>query len=213
DFHPYLSDADLVTFALMQAILGHTHETRWLRYVRTHLTECFSYLPQQSGYNKRLREAAGLIRTLIRYLVTDTSVWTDNTWVIDSTPVECACSRETVKRSDLAGWSQYGYCAFHSRFFWGLRPHLVCTLSGLSVAFALTGAKADERTTLTGMFENDPGLLAQHPGQVLIADKNYYGRGFEQSPVQAGLCLLRPARKGESSRARANLGRRKRRVR
>ncbi|MES0838293.1 transposase, partial [Nocardiopsis tropica] len=124
--------------------------------------------------------------TLIRYLATDTSVWTDNTWVIDSTPVECARSRETVKRSDLAGWAQYGYCASHSRFFWGLRLHLVCTLSGLPVAFALTGAKADERTTLTGMFEDDPGLLAQRPGQILIADKNYYGRDFERSLDQAG---------------------------
>ena len=202
-FQPRLSDADLVTLALTQAMLGHTNETRWLRYARTHLTERFPYLPQQSGYNKHLRKAAGLIRPLIRYLATDTSVWTDNAWVIDSTPVECARSRETVKRSDLAGWTQYGYCASHSRFFWGLRLHLVCTLSGLPVAFALTGAKTDERTTLIGMFENDPGLLAQRPGQVLIADKNYYGRDFEQSLAQAGLCFLRPARKGESSRAGA----------
>ncbi|MGW8526360.1 IS982 family transposase [Nocardiopsis sp. NPDC055824] len=202
-FRPRLSDADLVTLALMQAMPGHTDETRWLRYARTHLSERFPYLPQQSGYNKRLRKAAPLIRTLIRYLATDTSVWTDNTWVIDSTPVECARSRETVKRSDLAGWAQYGYCASHSRFFWGLRLHLVCTLSGLPVAFALTGAKADERTTLTGMFEDDPGLLAQRPGQILIADKNYYGRDFERSLDQAGVSLLRPARKGEPPRAGA----------
>jgi hypothetical protein len=48
-------------------------------------------------------------------------VWTDDVWVVDSTPVECARSRETVKRSDLAGWAEYGYCASHSRYFWGLR--------------------------------------------------------------------------------------------
>ena len=71
------------------------------------------------------------------------------------------------------------------------------------MAFALTGAKADERTTLIAMFENDPGLLAQRPGQVLIADKNYYGRDFERTLAQANLCLLRPARKGEPSRAGA----------
>ncbi len=40
------------------------------------------------------------------------------TCAVDSTPVECARSRETVKRSDLAGWAEYGYCASHSRFFW-----------------------------------------------------------------------------------------------
>jgi hypothetical protein len=118
-FQPRLSDADLITLALMQAMLGYTSEARWLRYARTHLGQEFPYLPQQSGYNKRLRKATGLIRHLIRHLATRTSVWTDDVWVADSTPVECACSRETVKRSDLAGWAQYGYCASHSRFSFG----------------------------------------------------------------------------------------------
>ncbi|GAB3727021.1 hypothetical protein GCM10027590_32920 [Nocardiopsis nanhaiensis] len=146
-----------------------------------------------------------MIRTLIRSLATDTSVWSDDVWVVDSTVVECARSRETVKRSDLAGWAQYGYCASHFRFFWGLPLHLVCTLSGLPIAFALTGAKADERTTLMGMFEDDADLVAPRPGQVLIADKNYYGRDFERFLAQAGLNLLCPARKGEPSRAGAAL--------
>lgn len=30
--------------------------------------------------------------------------------------------------------------ASHSRFFWGLRLHLVCTVHGLPVGWALTGA-------------------------------------------------------------------------
>ena len=38
-------------------------------------------------------------------------------------------------------WPEYGYCASHSRYFWGLRLLLVCTLGGLPVLFALTGAK------------------------------------------------------------------------
>ncbi|MFG2776093.1 transposase [Streptomyces sp. NPDC048350] len=75
---------------------------------------------------------------------------------MDSTPVECGRSRETVKRSDLAGWAQYGYCASRLRFFWGLRLHLVCTLRGLPVTFALTGAKADERETLLDLLAVEP---------------------------------------------------------
>jgi hypothetical protein len=120
---------------------------------------------------------------------------------VDSTPVECARSREAVARSDLAGWAEYGYCASHSRFFWGLRLHLLCTLHGLPVGFALTGAKADERQTLIGIFEADPALTAPtRAGQIVIGDKNYYGRGFEATPAGAGLDLLRPARKGEPPR-------------
>nr|WP_235735663.1 hypothetical protein [Nocardioides alcanivorans] len=62
-----------------------------------------------------------------------TSIAEDDVWVVDSTPVECARSRETVKHSDLARWAEYGYCASRSRFFWGLRLHLICTLHGLPV--------------------------------------------------------------------------------
>ena len=202
---PSLTDAELVTLAVMQALLGHTSEARWLRYAHAHLGHLFRYLPQQSGYNKRLRHAAGLIKNVIRTLATDTTLWTDDVWVADSTPVECGRSRETTKRSDLAGWAQYGYCASHSRYFWGLRLHLVCTLGGLPVAFALTGAKADERQTLLGIFEADPALVRDRPGQTLIADKNYYGKAFERDLAEAGIELLRPARKGEPERPGARL--------
>jgi hypothetical protein len=108
---PKPSDAELVTLAFMQALLGLASEARWLRHARAHLRHLFPYLPQQPGYNKRLRAAASLIRHCIRVLAADTTVWADDVWVVDSTPVECGRSRETAKRSDLAGWAEYGYCA------------------------------------------------------------------------------------------------------
>ena len=202
---PRLSDAELVTLATMQAILGYTSEAKWLRHARAHLRHLFPYLPQQPGYNKRLRKAAGLMRSVTRILATTTSVWSDDVWVVDSTPVECGRSRETVKRSDLAGWAEYGYCASHSRFFWGLRLHLVCTLQGLPIAFALTGAKADERETLLDLLAAECELLRERPRQTLIGDKNYFGRGFECELSEHGVQLLRPARKGEQERPGAAL--------
>jgi hypothetical protein len=197
---PQLSDAELVTLAVMQALLGFTSEARWVRHARSHLGHLFTYLPRQPGYNKRLRAAAGLVTAVIRALAADTSLWTDDVWVVDSTPVECGRSRETARRSDLAGWAQYGYCASHSRYFWGLRLHLVATLGGLPIGFALTGAKADERQTLLGILAADPALAAGRPGQILIGDRNYYGAAFETDLATAGLTLLRPARKGEPER-------------
>ena len=197
---PQLSDAELITLAVMQALLGFTSEARWVRYAHAHLRHLFPYLPQQPGYNKRLRAAAALIRHCIRVLAASTTLWTDDVWVVDSTPVECGRSRDTTRRSDLAGWAEYGYCASHSRWFWGLRLHLVCTLHGLPVAFALTGAKADEREVLLAMFTAEPGLITSRPGQILIGDKNYYGAAFQAALAAAGIRLLRPARKGEPNR-------------
>ncbi|MER7503419.1 IS982 family transposase, partial [Nonomuraea pusilla] len=65
---PRLSDAELVTLAVLSALLGFTSERRWLRYARAHLTGLFPYLPGQSGYNKRLRAATTLVLHLIRIL-------------------------------------------------------------------------------------------------------------------------------------------------
>ncbi|MET9658436.1 IS982 family transposase [Streptomyces sp. NPDC006510] len=201
---PRLTDAELVTLAMMQAMPGFTTEARWLRYARSHLRHLFPYLPKQPGYNKRLRKAAELLRRVTRLLATETTVWSDDVWIVDSTPVEYGRSRETAKRSDLAGWAEYGYCASHSRFFWGLRLHLVCTLQGLPITFALTGAKADEREILLALLAVEPTLLAGRPGQTLTGDKNYFGRDFEHQLAEQDIRLLRP-RKGEPERPGAPL--------
>jgi hypothetical protein len=200
-----LSDAELLTMAVMSALLGFTSERRWLRYAGKELAGMFPRTIGQSGWNKRVRKAFFLFIRVIRMLAMDTSLWSDDVWVVDSTPVQCGCSRETVRRSDAAGWAEYGYCASHSRYFWGLRLHLVCTLTGLPVMFALAGAKADERETLLGMLGAARDVAAAHPGQVIIGDKNYFGRAFEAELAERELTLLRPVRKGEAGRAGQNL--------
>jgi hypothetical protein len=197
---PLISDAELVALSVMQALLGFVSETRWLRFASSHLRHLFPYLPGQSGYNKRLRKLAPTMGWLIGALGRETTCWSDDVWVVDSTPVECARSRETVRRSELAGFAEYGYCASHTRYFWGLRLHLVCTLAGLPVGFALTGAKADERHVLLDMLAGDLALLARRRGQTVIGDKNYYGARFEAALADAGVRLLRPPRKGEPDR-------------
>ena len=197
---PKLTDAELVTLVVLQALLGFCSEARWLRYAHAHLGQLFPYLPQQPGYNKRLRAAANLLRRVIVVLASDTTFWTDDVWVADSTPVECGRSKETVKRSALAGWAAYGYCASHSRYFWGLRLHLVCTLHGLPVAFALANPKTDEREVLVELLDVEPGLVAERPGLVILADKGYRDAQTEAILAAQGVRVLRPAYKGEAPR-------------
>ena len=197
---PKLSDAELVTLAVVQALLGFGSETRFLRFAKTHLRSLFPYVPNQSGYNKRLRAAAGQLQAFIRILARSTSLWSDDTWLVDSTPVECGRSRETVKRSELSGFCGYGYCASHSRYFWGLRLHLVTTVAGLPVTFALASPKTDEREVLRDLFEVEPDLLAGRPGQVILADKGYRSEELERFLAEHDVTLVRPARTDEQPR-------------
>ena len=195
---PRLSDAELLTLAVLQALLGYTSEARFIRYAETHLTGLFPYLPKRPGYNKRLRAATTMMRHVTAALARRCASFHDDVWLVDSTPVECGRSRETAKRSDLVGWATYGYSASHSRWFWGLRLHIIATPTGLPIAFALTSAKHDERDAAADMISIDPAL--HRPGQTLIADKGYRSQAFEQRLNDAGITLIRPSMKGEKPR-------------
>ena len=192
---PRISDAEVVTLAVMQALLGYTSEARWLRFAGDQLRHLFPFLPQQPGYNKRLRKLAGTMNWLIALLARDASMWTDDVWVVDSTPVECARSRDAVRRSDLAGWAEYGYCASHSRYFWGLRLHLLATLQGLPVGFALTGAKADERQVLLDILHGDPAPTEARAGQTASGTRTTSAPSSRPpSPAPVSPCYARPAK-------------------
>ncbi|GAA4465574.1 hypothetical protein GCM10023170_075120 [Phytohabitans houttuyneae] len=43
-------DAELITVAMLQVLLSHHHETRWLRRARKDNPHLFPYLPEQPGY-------------------------------------------------------------------------------------------------------------------------------------------------------------------
>jgi hypothetical protein len=136
---------------------------------------------------------------VIRVLAADTDLWTDPVWLVDSTPVECARSRPTAQRSNLAGHAGYGYCASHSRWFWGFRLYLICTPEGMPIIWGLASPKIGEREVVAALLAHDHDLV--RAGQVLLADKNFVGRQFEaRMQEQFGVHLIRPDRRDEPTR-------------
>jgi hypothetical protein len=198
---PALSHSELICLAVMQSMLGYHNESRWLRHVKKNLSHLFPFVPLQPGYNKRLRAALPQIKRIIRTLARDTDFWNDTVWIADSTPVPCGMSRPTALRSEAAGWAGYGYCASHSRYFWGLRLYLVCAPSGMPVLWALANPKIGEREVLAAMLEADAALIAARKGLLLITDKGFASKDFEASLAADGITLLRPSRKKEVLRA------------
>src|SRR5665647_1302749 len=120
-----VTDAEIVTLCVAQAIMGIPSDRRFLATARRQLCHLFPELPRQAGYFKRRRRLADAIEWLMAHFAAQSPGASDTLLLIDSTPVECARSRETVKRSALAEVADYGYCASHSRWFWGMRLHLL----------------------------------------------------------------------------------------
>ena len=145
-----LSDAELLTMAVMSALLGFTSERRWLRYADKELAGMFPRTIGQSGWNKRVRKAFFLFIRVIRMLAMDTSLWSDDVWVVDSTPVQCGCSRRRSSAATRRGWAEYGLSRQSLPVLLGFAaaPGSARLTGFRRVMFALAGAKADERETL-----------------------------------------------------------------
>jgi len=110
------------------------------------------YAPERTAFQKRRLRLSGVIESLIREFAQHSPGFYDDLLLVDSTPVEGARSRETVKRGGhssltdaIANAADYGYCASHSRWFWGFRLHTLFALDGTPRALALTSPKIDER--------------------------------------------------------------------
>jgi hypothetical protein len=197
---PALTDSELICLAVAQVLLGFHRERRWVRHVRAdaELLGMFPDMLTQSGYHRRLKSAEPLLRKAILFLATCCPLWFDDLWITDATPLPCGMSRETVKRSDLAGHAGYGYCASHSRYYWGLKLYLVCTGDGMPVMWCLANPKIGDREVLAALLQRDHPLI--RGGQILLADKGFAGRDFDEFTTSLGLRLRRPDRKDEICR-------------
>jgi Transposase DDE domain len=202
---PRISDAEIVCLAVAQIFLDCPKERRFLRLANKRLGHLFPYIPGQSGYNKRVRALAPQICRLITMLARSSPSFCDRLRLLDSTPVPCAQSRETVKRSDLAGHGSYGYCASHSRYFWGFRLYLVCSPDGMPHGFCLAAANEPEREVAAALLDRMRPSGSLHGDEIIIGDKGFAGAEFEQTVSELATQLLRPDRRREQPR-HGNLG-------
>jgi hypothetical protein len=191
-----VTDAEVVTLCVAQAIMGIPSDRRFLRVAGKHLRHLFPQIPGQAGYFKRRRRLTDTLEWLMQVFASQSPGFYDDLLLVDSTPVECARSRETVKRSQLADAADYGYCASHSRFFWGFRMHAIFAPDGTPRAVTVASPKRDERDVALELLAR-----TRREGPVtLIGDKGYAGRAFAQAISDMGATILRPVRKNESGR-------------
>jgi Transposase DDE domain len=200
-----ICDAEVITLCIAQAMLGVPSDERFLMLARWRLGHLFPHLPERSAFHKRRLRLSGTIEMLIAEFARHSPGFCDDVVLVDSTPVECARSRETVKRGGtssladaLANAADYGYCASHSRHFWGFRLHALFALDGTPRALALTSPKIDEKQVCLQMVarcERQPGQML-----ILVGDKNFRGKDFEAELATLDATIQRPRRKDERGR-------------
>ncbi len=194
-----LTDAEVVTLCVAQAIMGVPSDHRFARIAHKQLRHLFPRLTRRSGFYKRRERLSDTIEALILEFARMSPGHEDEVLLVDSTPIECCRSRETVKRGGqhslpdaLSDAADYGYCASHSRFFYGFRLHGLFAPDGTPRALSLTTPKADERHIALEMLAR-----CGRGGETLIGDKGYTSRAFEDALTDLDAQILRPRRKDE----------------
>jgi len=188
-----VTDAEVVTLCVAQSIMGLCSDERFVDTARSRLAHLFPRLPGRSGYHKRRQRLADTIETLIDQFAADSPGYHDDLVLVDSTPVECAKSVETTRRSQLADAADYGWCASHSRYFWGFRLHGLFGLDGTPRALTLASPKTPEREIclqLLARVHRDGPLT-------VVGDKGYAGLEFERQAASLDALIARPARRDE----------------
>jgi hypothetical protein len=191
-----VTDAEVVALCVAQSIMGIPSDRRFLAVASKYLSHLFPRIPGQAGYFKRRRRLADTLEWLMEVFASQSPGFYDDMLLVDSTPVECARSRETVKRSALADAADYGWCASHSRYFWGFRLHAIFAPDGTPRALALTSPKRDEREVALKLLER----CRRRGGETVIGDKGYAGKEFAIRVNELDATIIRPSRKDEPGR-------------
>ena len=188
-----ITDAEVITLCVAQAVMGIASDRQFLRAARRQLGGLFPVLPTQDAFWKRRARLAEQIERLMACFSRDCPGYWDSIALLDSTPVECGRSVDTARRSQLAVACAHHYSRSHSRWFWGMRLHLLGAPDGTIRAAILASADHKERDVAKRLF-----AIGLRGDETIIADKGYAGAEFAaHAAAQHDATVLRPARKTE----------------
>jgi hypothetical protein len=191
---PLVSDGELVALAVAQAAIGISSDRQFLGLIDRVLPGWFPHLPDQSQYNRRLRGLVELISVVQQQLARLVDV--GGVRLADGSQLAVANYPGCQQRSHFAGFARYGYARSQHRFIWGVRLVLLTDERGTPLGYTIVPANEHENEPLAD-------LLTGTPAEVVIADKGFWGRGYQARLAADGVSLLTP----NKVRTAANLGR------
>jgi hypothetical protein len=188
-----ISDAEVITLCVAQPLLGISSDRQFLRAARRQLSGLFPVLPTQDAFWKRRVRLSDQIERVMAAFARDCPGYWDQICLLDSTPVECGRSVETSRRSDLGPACAHHLSRSHSRWFWGMRLHLLGAPDGTIRSVILASADQKERDVARRLF-----AIGLRGGETIVCDKGYAGKDFAAHAAEVyGAAVLRPARSTE----------------
>jgi Transposase DDE domain len=192
-----VADAELVALAVAQAAIGISSDRQFLGLVGRMLPGWFPHLPDQSQYNRRLRQLVGVLSIVQQRL----ACWLDcgGARLCDGTLIGVANYPGCQQRSEFAGFARFGFAKSQHRFVYGVRLVLLTDQRGLPLGYTVVPANEKE-------YEPLADLLTGTPAELVLGDKGFWGRSYAERLAADGTTLRTP----DKTRTTANSGRERR---
>ena len=186
------TDAEILTTALVSALVFKGNQSMSLSYMRSH--NMIPLLPAKSGFTKRLHSLCDLLYALfqqIGYLLKQLNV--THHYILDSFPL-AVCQNIRIPHCKLLKGETYrGFCASKQQYFYGVKVQVITTEAGLPVeAIFVPGAEHDAEAIAQLLWDFDAG-------DQIYEDSAYTSYLFEDMAKEAGIAVL-TARKSNSKR-------------
>ena len=189
-----VADAELVALAVAQAAIGISSDRQFLGLIGRLLPGWFPHLPDQSQYNRRLRQLVGLLSVVQQQLARLLDC--GGARLCDGTLIGVANYPGCQRHSEFVGFARFGFAKSQHRFIYGVRLVLLTDERGLPLGYTIVPANEKE-------YEPLADLLTGIPTEVVIGDKGFWGCEYTARLAAAGTTLLTPNKRRTSD----NLGR------
>lgn len=183
-FAPALSDSDVVTMLVVGEFLGHDTDTGIWAYFGRHWRAWFPGLGSRSQFARQAANLWAVVQQAHAWVARRLGAWDDPVHLIDGVPLPvCRIARMPVC-TRLRGDAALSRCASQKAWYFGLKGHLLVTLTGVITALAVTPATTPEREAAWDVVDGVTGLL--------LGDKGYVGAWFAAALAAGGLRLATP---------------------
>ena len=164
---PNCSDSEMMAMCLIGECKSWDVETELLSNFQAH-RDLFPHIPTQSRFNRRRRKLMFAFNGIRQILLSWIDLSQDAHCVIDSLPIPVV--QFHLAPSATGDWRAYeanfGMVASKKQTIFGYKLHLLVTLGGLILDFALAPASAPDLAV-------GVGLLTDHSDRLVLGDKAY----------------------------------------
>jgi hypothetical protein len=168
-----LSDAEVLTLAILSQWPRWRSERDFWRFASTHLRSYFPNLVSQSQLNRRVRALEPELKALQCDLAATLADGSEVYHVLDSTLIPAVVRVRACRRGLFAGQATFGRCVSKTEWVYGFKVALSVSPEGVIMAFGLAEANSDER--LIGEF-----LLTSDGHDAFLADKGFSSVKWER---------------------------------